>query len=256
MNNQNIKNNGSRKITAALLMAAGKGSRIRPLSQTRPKPLIPVKGTPMIETIIHAIKMAGIDKIIVTVGYKKESFYYLRKLYGDIIFIENKEYENKNTISSFYAAMNAIQNENCLICESDLYIANPSIIKGSIDKSRYFLENTKPQNYEWGFHLEKDTVKKVVRPNKKVYLDHRMYGVAYWLKEDLNKLSKAIKKAYQKKGHEEKAYDEIGNEIFNEIDMGTIRVSKGQIYEIDTLDDLVKVDVSYKTYLEKLAAGR
>jgi len=246
----------SREVTAALLMAAGRGTRIRPLSELTPKPLIKVNGIPMIESIIRAIKGAGIDKIIITVGYKKESFYYLRKLYENIIFIENKEYGKKNTISSFYAAMNAIQNENCLVCESDLYIADPAIIKGEIDKSRYLLESTKPQNYEWGFHLEGGIVKKVVRPNAKVYLDHRMYGVAYWVREDLDALIKAVDEAYKNEGHEQKAYDEIGNEIFGQIDMGVIRVNEDQIYEIDTLDDLVKVDVSYEAYLKKIAAGR
>lgn len=43
-------------MTTALLMAAGMGTRIKPLSQEAPKPLIPAMGIPMIETIIKAIK--------------------------------------------------------------------------------------------------------------------------------------------------------------------------------------------------------
>ncbi len=241
----------TRKITKALLMAAGMGTRIRPLSETTPKPLIPVKGVPMIETIIRAVKKAGIDRIIITVGYKKEKFYYLKRAYDNITFIENREYKRKNTISSFYAAMNSLQNKNCLICESDIYIANPSVIRGRIDKSRYLLKNTRPQNYEWGFYLKDNMVRKVVRPNPTVYLNHRMYGIAYWMKEDLDALIGAVNKAYRGKGHEQKAYDEIGNKIFGKISMGTIKVNDGQIHEIDCLDDLVKVDASYKSKLER-----
>lgn len=37
----------------ALLMAAGMGTRIRPISEETPKPLIPINGVPMIETIIN-----------------------------------------------------------------------------------------------------------------------------------------------------------------------------------------------------------
>ena len=235
-------------------MAAGMGTRIRPISETIPKPLIPVNGTPMIETIIHAIKKAGIEKIVITLGYKKEKFYYLKKAYSNITFIDNHEYKNKNTISSFYSAMDLLQDKNCLICESDLYIADPSIIKGEIDRSLYFLENMEPQNYEWGFQLEDETVKKVVQPNPEVYLDHRMYGIAYWIKEDLNKLINAVNEAYKHKGHEQKAYDEIGNKIFDEINMGISRVEDDQIYEIDSLDDLVDVDSSYMTHLKEATA--
>lgn len=239
----------TKKVTCALLMAAGMGTRIRPLSEETPKPLIPVYGTPMIETLIQSIKSAGIDRIIITVGYKKERYYYLKEKYGNITFIENKEYTKKNTISSFYAAMDFIKNENCVVCESDLYIADPSIIKGEIDKSRYFLRNVEPQNYEWGFEIENKQVKKVVRPDPTIFLDHHMYGIAYWMKEDLEKLITAVSKAYETEGHEQKAYDEIGNEIFNEIDMGVIRLKDGQLFEVDCLEDLIKVDSSYKIYL-------
>lgn len=246
--NQKIKD---KKITTALLMAAGMGTRIRPLSELTPKPLIPVNGIPMIETILKAIKKANIDRIIITVGYKKESFYYLKEKYENIVFVKNIDYKSKNTISSFYAAMELLENENCLICESDLYLADPSIIKGEIDKSRYFLKKSKPQNYEWGFHLTDNLVRKVVRPNPKIYLNHRMYGMAYWMKKDLNKLIKAVKKAYKNEEHGQKAYDEIGNHIFNEIDMGVINVENNQIYEIDCLDDLVEVDSSYLNYKKR-----
>mgnify|MGYP000739796017 CR=1 FL=1 len=106
------------KITTALLMAAGMGTRIRPLSEETPKPLIPVHGMPIIESNIQAIKSAGIERILITVGYKKEKYLYLKEKYGNIEFIENTEYKTKNTISSFYAAMEYIQDENCLISES------------------------------------------------------------------------------------------------------------------------------------------
>jgi MurNAc alpha-1-phosphate uridylyltransferase len=246
-----------RKISTALLMAAGMGTRIRPLSQHTPKPLIPVKGTPIIETIIQSLINAGINNIIITIGYKKEMYQYLGDKYGDIIrFVENIEYMSKNTISSFYAAMELLRDKNCIICESDLYISDSTIITGEMDKSRYFLRNVSPQNYEWGFELDNDIVKKVVRPNSKVFLDHHMYGIAYWMKEDLELLINATNKAYQIQGHEDKAYDEIGNEIFDKIDMGIIRINSGQLDEVDCINDLIKLDPSYNTYLNNNQSER
>lgn len=240
-----------RKITKALLMAAGMGTRIRPLSEEIPKPLIPVHGTPMIETLIRAIYRAGIEKIVITVGYKKEKYLYLKEKYNNITLVENKDYRGRNTISSFYTARDYLRNENCIICESDLYLVDPSIIKGTMDKSRYYLRNVAPQNNEWGFYLQNDRVRKVVRPHPDVLLDHHMYGIAYWMSEYLDKLIKAVTASYFKVGYEQLAYDEVGNEIFDEIDMGVIRVEDGQVYEIDCLDDLCHVDSSYSSFLER-----
>ena len=237
------------KITTALLMAAGMGTRIRPISEKIPKPLIPVHGTPIIETLIEAILLAGIQKIIITVGYQKDKYLYLKEKYNNIILVENKDYLSRNTISSFYAAMDYLRNENCLICESDLYIVDSSIIKGEMDKSRYLMRDVPPQNYEWGFDLQNDQVKRVVRPKRDILLDHHMYGIAYWMKDDLEKLIDAVNTSYHKVGYEQLAYDEVANEIFDKIDMGVIRVNDGQLYEIDCLQDLVRVDPAYNTYL-------
>lgn len=245
------QNDKSKKhiITTALLMAAGMGTRIRPMSENTPKPLIQVNGTPMIETNIKALRGAGVEEIIISVGYKKEKYFYLKEKYGNITFVENTEYTSKNTISSFYAAKELIRNKNCIVSESDLYVADPNLIQGEMDKSRYLLRKVEPQNYEWGFNIEGDQIKEVIRPIDDVHLDHHMYGVAYWMSEDLNKLIDAVEEAYKHPGHEQKAYDEIANDIFGEIDMGYIEVKDGQIYEVDCLEDLVKIDSSYEIYL-------
>jgi len=55
----------------AVLMAGGKGSRIRPLTLSRPKPLIPVANRPMIEYIVSKIKNAGYRNLVVTLSYLK-----------------------------------------------------------------------------------------------------------------------------------------------------------------------------------------
>lgn len=55
----------------AVLMAGGKGSRIRPLTLSRPKPLIPVANRPMIEYVVGKIKNAGYQDLVVTLSYLK-----------------------------------------------------------------------------------------------------------------------------------------------------------------------------------------
>lgn len=52
-------------------MAGGKGSRIRPLTLSRPKPLIPVANRPMIEYVVEQVKKSGCNDLVVTLSYLK-----------------------------------------------------------------------------------------------------------------------------------------------------------------------------------------
>jgi len=56
----------------AVIIAAGKGKRLVPITSSRPKPMIPLAGKPLLEHTILGLKDAGIDEILLIVGYKKE----------------------------------------------------------------------------------------------------------------------------------------------------------------------------------------
>ncbi|MCU0631938.1 MAG: sugar phosphate nucleotidyltransferase [Methanolinea sp.] len=56
----------------AVILAAGEGKRLRPLTRSRPKALIPVGNTPVMDYVINALQTCGIRDIIVVVGYRKE----------------------------------------------------------------------------------------------------------------------------------------------------------------------------------------
>lgn len=56
----------------AVVMAGGSGTRLRPLTDRLPKPMVPVGGRPMLERIIDQLREAGISKVVVTTHYKGE----------------------------------------------------------------------------------------------------------------------------------------------------------------------------------------
>ena len=91
------------KISRAIILAAGYGSRLEPVSKNVPKPLIRVNGIVMIESIIESLLDAGIKDIIIVVGYLKEQFIYLNKKYN-VKLIENKFYNKSNNISSLFSS--------------------------------------------------------------------------------------------------------------------------------------------------------
>ena len=57
----------------AVILAAGEGTRMRPLTENKPKVMLPIANKPMLEHIIDAVKDAGIADILLIVGYRKES---------------------------------------------------------------------------------------------------------------------------------------------------------------------------------------
>ncbi|WP_257299935.1 sugar phosphate nucleotidyltransferase [Haloarchaeobius sp. FL176] len=59
-------------ITAAVVLAAGEGERLRPLTRNRPKPMLPAANRPIIEYVFDALVDAGIEELHVVVGYKRD----------------------------------------------------------------------------------------------------------------------------------------------------------------------------------------
>lgn len=105
----------------AIIMAAGTASRFVPLSAECPKGLLEVKGEILIERQIGQLQEAGIDDIIIVVGYKAEMFQYLVAKYGVEIVI-NEDYYRYNNISSIIRVVDRLS--NTYICSSDNYFPN------------------------------------------------------------------------------------------------------------------------------------
>ncbi len=63
-----------RNVRQAVLMVGGKGTRLRPLTYDRPKPILPVADKPCINYLIDALARGGIEEIYLACGYKSQQF--------------------------------------------------------------------------------------------------------------------------------------------------------------------------------------
>ena len=108
---------GARKPEHAVILAAGYGMRMVPVSNT-PKALLEVRGERLIERQIRQLHEAGVHDVCVVAGYRKEQFEYLTDQYG-VKLLFNPEYAVKNNLHSLALATNYL--ENCYIVPCDLW---------------------------------------------------------------------------------------------------------------------------------------
>ena len=62
----------NRPINKAVLLAAGRGTRMRDLTNELPKPMIAVRGKPILQHIIEGLRAAGVTQFLLIVGYRAE----------------------------------------------------------------------------------------------------------------------------------------------------------------------------------------
>ena len=165
------------KIKTALILCAGYGKRLNPLTLEKPKPLLMINEITLLENCINLIQSLGIKKVIINTFYLKEKiekFIKIKKFNLDIKIID----DGKKILNTGGGILNMINSSN----ESDFLTLNPDTVwnKNYIETIR-FMEK---------FYFSNQIKNILLLVNKNLSFDKKLKG-------DFNLLENVIKKDHQ-----------------------------------------------------------
>lgn len=216
----------------AILLAAGMGTRLRPLTLETPKSLIEVNGKALLERQIEFLKEKGINDIIIVTGYLNEKFEYLKEKYS-LKLIFNDKYDIYNNIYSMYLVRDYL--EDAYVIDADVYI-NRNFILSDIDKSTYFSAYKKNVKNEWKLCFdENNKVNDIKIINGDGFI---LCGVSYWSKNDGALIKSRIEEALKTTNFKNLYWDDIVKSNIKDLDVRIEKINSDDIYEIDNIEEL------------------
>ncbi|SEN48586.1 Choline kinase [Mesobacillus persicus] len=231
----------------ALILAAGLGTRLRPLTDSKPKSLVGVNGTPILFKQIDNLVKNGIEDITVVAGYKYQLLQdVLKESYPFVKVIVNYDYDKTNNMYSAYLAKEFFLNKKFLLMNADVFYDEVIIQELLLEK------------YENAIVVEKGLYND---ENMKVTcVDNKIVGIskiideqdAFGVSIDVYKISEKGSQIFFEKVIEYienrkdlNQWTEIAlNEVFKEINFMPCLL-KGRWIEIDNHDDLGRAEILF-----------
>lgn len=235
------------KVRRAIIMAAGIGSRLRPITLHTPKPLVKVHGVRMIDTVLRGLLEQGIAEIYIVVGYRKARFAALKRDYPQIKLIENPYYAECNNISSLFAAREHL--EDAMILDGDLIIRNPAVLSPVFERSGYNAIWTDGQTKEWLMQAENGMVRSCSRTGGSG--GWQLFSISRWTQDDGRKLKRLLELEFLEKHNRQIYWDDVPMFChFQEFQLQVYPMQPEDVIEIDSFAELAALDAAYTERME------
>ena len=218
-----LKSNIS-SIMNAIILAARLGSRLRPLTNDRPKCLVPVLGTPMVEQQIRFLLEVGITDITLVTGYRADKLDYLRERYG-VQLVHNDQYDVYNNIYSLYLVREL--HGDTYVLEFDVYMPS-NCLDITLQHSTYFAAYRENYQREWGLLLDGNRVREIRPQDGTGYI---LSGISYWTKADAQQIRRRIDSLIQEGDFKDLFWDDAVLQLQEQLH---IECRPAEIFEIDT----------------------
>ena len=227
----------------AIILAAGMGTRLRPLTNEIPKCLVKVAGIPMVERQIQFLHEAGITDITLVSGYKAEKLDYLIESYG-VRIVFNELFDTCNNIYSLYKVLDRFG--DTWVIEGDVFMKENCFTK-DIHQSAYFAKFHEHYENEWG--LETDEKRRLININIGNGQGCIMSGISYWKKDDARHIIESLSNIMQKQDYATLFWDHAVLPIYSSMNIDVFRFD--EVYEIDNVKEWRDVETMMKANNER-----
>ncbi|MBA4603109.1 NTP transferase domain-containing protein [Thermoactinomyces mirandus] len=216
----------------AILLAAGMGTRLRPITFTTPKSLIPINGEPLLERQIRFLKEIGVREIVVVTGYLHKKFSYLKEKYH-VTLIRNDRFDCYNNVYSMYLVRKYLP--GAYVIDADNYLRRNFLLKKP-DTSLYFSAK-KPFRNEWVIHADRTNKVRNITIDEKGN-NYILCGISYWSEADGRKLVRKLEETVANGNFKDLYWDNIVKDNIDDLNVYLKKIDAPDTYEIDCIDDL------------------
>lgn len=225
----------------AIILAAGMGTRLRPLTLTTPKSLIEVNGETLLERQIRFLKERSITEIIVVTGYLAEKFEFLRDKYG-VTLVHNDKYDVYNNFYTMYLVRDYLS--DTYVIDADNYLVD-NFIENDVKQSTYFSAFKSGFSDEW--LLEYDDNNKVNNIRVTSGEGYILSGVSFWDSEAGLFLKNRLEDYYKNNDFANLYWDNLIMDNLKEISVFIKKIPSDATFEVDSLTDLDQLKTFLKT---------
>lgn len=228
----------------ALILAAGLGTRLAPLTKDRPKSMVAVNGIPIIHKQIENLLKNNITDIYVVTGYFSNILASsISSQYPSVKFIHSKEYETTNNMYSAYLSRDIIGNSAFIMMNADVFFDSSIITSLLSDTSESCIVT------DIGTFNE-ESMKVIVTNNRVIKISKNITRAeAYGSSIDVYKFSSHSAKVffskcsqYIERDAQRKLWSEVAlNDILPDVHFTPTPVN-GRWYEIDNHEDLAAAE--------------
>ncbi|WP_252246662.1 phosphocholine cytidylyltransferase family protein [Clostridium sp. ZBS4] len=227
----------------AIILAAGMGTRLLPLTSDKPKCLVEVNDITILENALMALKEVKVEKVVIITGYKENKIKEkigLTYLEMDINYIDNTIYEKTNSMYSLYLGLRSIK-ESTWVLESDIMFKT-SILNYKRQNDISWFVDSKTKNID-GSYVKFNKNFKIIEHNilrnlNLIEEDHaKSLGILHLNKNGVCNLKEWLEKALEQK-KENLYYDLILGEHLGSSLIGAIDIMGEKWFEVDNLEDL------------------
>ncbi|AQS11896.1 bifunctional IPC transferase and DIPP synthase [Clostridium saccharobutylicum] len=220
----------------AILMAAGMGTRLRPLTLTTPKSLIEVNGMSLLERQIINLRERGIDEIIVLTGYLHEKFDEIVKKYN-LIKVINDKYDVYNNIYTMYLVREYLK--DAFVIDADNYITRNFLPTSKPETSVYYSACKENIINEWILRYDQDgRIYRVDIGKDGDQPSYIMSGASFWTEEDGQLIAQKVEDAINLGDFKDMYWDSIAVDNLDNMNVKIEKIQSNDIFEIDSLEDL------------------